>query len=54
MEHGTGHTRPEAASIPSRRPMTQLQLAAMNLIADHEAGIPVDAVKLDFARRLLA
>lgn len=50
---GPGHPIPLTVSY-AKNPITHLQLAAMNLIADHEAGVAVDAHKLEFARRLLA
>lgn len=36
------------------RPMTWLHIAALNLIADHDAGIAVNPVKLEAARKLVA
>ncbi len=33
--------------------MTAMHIAAMNLLQDHEQGIPVNPIKLDAARKLL-
>jgi hypothetical protein len=34
--------------------MTWMHIAAMNLVADREAGLPVGATNLEAARKLLA
>lgn len=47
------HVTPAAPSI-AKRPMTWLHIAALNLIADHDAGIAVDPVRLAAARSFIA
>lgn len=46
--HGHGVKQEQA-----QKPATWLHIAAMNLLADHEAGIHVEQAKLDTARRIL-
>lgn len=47
-------SHPTAAPSIAKKPMTWLHIAALNLIADHEAGLPVGATNLEAARRLMA
>lgn len=46
-------SRPPAAPSIAKKPMTWLHIAALNLIADHDAGIAVNQLKLEAARKLV-
>ncbi len=45
--------RHETQRSHAKKPMTAMHVAAMNLLQDHEQGIPVNPIKLDAARKLL-
>lgn len=60
-EKCANHMDPPSRAAPAERlcgkgqerPMTWTHIAAMNLIADHDAGVSANPVKLDAARKLL-
>jgi hypothetical protein len=52
-ERSRHHHEPAKQQAKEKTGTSWMHLAALNLIHDHEAGLKVDASKLNLARRLL-